>query len=193
MPAKKRELFRIGDVAKMFRLSVSSLRHYEKTGLVQPEYIDRETGYRYYSNRQFECLNTIRYLRVLDMPLPQIADFLKNREVARIQGMLCQQKEAVIRKQRELRSIERKTDRRLEQLHDAPHAEKERIALRQPQGRARLLREAGGVHPAARSGDRRLFPGDYHDRLRTHQRRQPVYNGNPDPRHREIGPAVPRS
>ena len=138
---EKRELFRIGDVAKMFRLSVSSLRHYEKIGLVQPEYIDRETGYRYYSTRQFECLNTIRYLRVLDMPLPQIADFLKNRDVARIQGMLCQQKEAVIRKQRELRSIERKIDRRLEQLHDALHAEKERIELRQvPPRRVAWLR-----------------------------------------------------
>lgn len=77
---EKSGLFQIGNVAKMFHLSVGSLRHYEKTGLLQPEYIDYETGYRYYSTRQFECLNTIRYLRVLDMPLEQIADFLNNRE-----------------------------------------------------------------------------------------------------------------
>lgn len=64
---EKHELFQIGDVAKMFHLSVGSLRHYEKIGLVSPEYIDQETGYRYYSTRQFECLNTIHYLRVLDM------------------------------------------------------------------------------------------------------------------------------
>lgn len=72
----RKELFQIGDVAKMFHISVGTLRHYEKFGLLQPEYIDSETGYRYYSTRQFECLNTIRYLRVLDMPLPQIKDFL---------------------------------------------------------------------------------------------------------------------
>lgn len=105
---ERKELFQIGDVAKLFHLSVGSLRHYEKAGLLQPEYIDSETGYRYYSTRQFECLNTIRYLRVLDMPLPQIADFLKNRDVNKIREMLSQQKETVIRKQRDFQIIEKK-------------------------------------------------------------------------------------
>lgn len=84
----KKELFQIGDVAKMFQLSVSSLRHYESLGLLKPEYIDKTTGYRYYGFRQFEILNTIRYLRVLDMPLPEIIDFLKNKDVELIQKKL---------------------------------------------------------------------------------------------------------
>ena len=54
------KLFQISDVAKMFHISVGSLRHYEKAGLLKPEYTDSETGYRYYSIRQFEVLNTIR-------------------------------------------------------------------------------------------------------------------------------------
>lgn len=120
---EKHELFQIGDVAKMFHLSVGSLRHYEKAGLLQPEYIDEKTGYRYYSTRQFECLNTIRYLRVLDMPLPQIADFLRNRDIDKIHEMLAQQKEAVIRKQKDLQIIERKIDNRLRQLEDALSSE----------------------------------------------------------------------
>ena len=56
-------LFPIGEVAKLFNLSVSSLRHYDNTGLLSPKYTDPETGYRYYGPRQFEALNTIRYLR----------------------------------------------------------------------------------------------------------------------------------
>ena len=116
---EKRELFQIGEVARMFHLSVGSLRHYEKIGLLEPEYVDPETGYRYYGIRQFECLNTIRYLRVLDMPLPRIAGFLKNRDVSKIQEMLRQQKEEVIRKQRELQVIERRISNRLLQLGDA--------------------------------------------------------------------------
>lgn len=120
---EKHELFQIGDVAKMFHLSVGTLRHYEKTGLLQPEYIDEKTGYRYYSTRQFECLNTIRYLRVLDMPLPQIADFLKNRDIDKMREMLCQQREVVIRRQRELQIIERKIDNRLQQLENALSSE----------------------------------------------------------------------
>lgn len=120
---EKSRLFRIGDVAKLFHLSVGILRHYEKQGLLQPEYIDSETGYRYYSTRQFESLNTIRYLRVLDTPLEQIADFLKNRDVEHIQELLRQQKETVIRKRKELESIERKIDNRLRQIEDAVSSE----------------------------------------------------------------------
>lgn len=113
------KLFHIGEVAKLFHLSVSSLRHYEKTGLLAPEYVDPASGYRYYSVRQFEALNTIRYLRALDMPLAEIADFLQNRDVERMEEKLRQQKEAVADRQRELERIERKIDNRLKQLHDA--------------------------------------------------------------------------
>ena len=58
-------LFRIGDVAKLFHLSISSLRYYEKLDLLVPEYTDPKSGYRYYSTRQFEVLNTLRYLRAI--------------------------------------------------------------------------------------------------------------------------------
>ena len=46
--ARTQELFSIGDVAQLFHLSVSSLRHYETIGLLTPEYTDPATGYRYY-------------------------------------------------------------------------------------------------------------------------------------------------
>ena len=113
------KLFSIGDVAKLFHLSVSSLRHYEAAGLLQTEWVAPQTGYRYYSTRQFEVLNTIRYLRALDMPLPEIADFLRDRDVGRMEEKLRLQRETVIRKQQELRRIERKIENRLQQLHTA--------------------------------------------------------------------------
>lgn len=119
----KRGLFQIGEVARLFHLSVGTLRHYEKLGLLLPEYIDSETGYRYYSTRQFESLNTIRYLRVLDTPLEQIADFLKNRDLDRIQELLRMQRETVVRKIRELEIIERKIENRLNQIEDAVSSE----------------------------------------------------------------------
>lgn len=82
------KLFQIGDMAKLFHISVSSLRYYESLGLLTPERVDPDTGYRYYSVRQFEVLNTIRYLRELDMPLPEISDFLKNRDIDRMEEKL---------------------------------------------------------------------------------------------------------
>lgn len=78
-----------------------------------------DTGYRYYSTRQLECLNTIRYLRVLEMPLEQIREFLQNREVEKIQEMLQQQKEVVAQKQRALEIVQRKIENRLRQIQDA--------------------------------------------------------------------------
>lgn len=115
----KQNLFSIGDVAKLFHLSVSSLRHYEDVGLLTPEYTDPDSGYRYYGARQFEVLNSIRYLRALDMPLSEIADFLSNREIERMEEKLRSQKKAVIEKQEELKRIERKIENRLQMIEDA--------------------------------------------------------------------------
>lgn len=131
MCLEDKKLFRIGEVAKMFHISVGSLRHYEQTGLLKPEYTDDATGYRYYSVRQFEVLNTIRYLRALDMPLEQIADFLRNRDITVIEDKLLKQKEMVVKKRKELTVIERKIDRRLQQLRDAQGSELNVIQLKE--------------------------------------------------------------
>ena len=80
----RKNLFPIGEVSKLFHISVSSLRHYEHIGLLTPEYISSDSGYRYYGTEQFEVLNTIRYLRALDMPLAEIEDFLKNKDRASV-------------------------------------------------------------------------------------------------------------
>ena len=89
------KLFQIGEVAKMFHVSMGTLRHYERSGLLTPEVIDERTGYRYYGIRQMEVLNTIRYLRVLDIPLPQIRDFLQNRDTQIMEDKLTKQKELI--------------------------------------------------------------------------------------------------
>ena len=117
------KLFQIGDMAKLFHISVSSLRYYESLGLLTPERVDPDTGYRYYSVRQFEVLNTIRYLRELDMPLPEISDFLKNRDIDRMEEKLRQQKAEIERKRLELQRIERRIDNNLRRIRDAQNSE----------------------------------------------------------------------
>ena len=103
-----KRVFSIGEMARLFHLSVSSIRHYESCGLIKPEYVDPDTGYRYYSPRQFESFNTIRYLRALDMPLDDIEDFLHDRDIDKIEEKLSRQKVIVSEKQQELARIERK-------------------------------------------------------------------------------------
>lgn len=125
----KKDLYQIGEVARLFHLSISLLRHYDKTGLVTPEYTDPNTGYRYYSIRQFECLNTIRYLRALDMPLDEIGDFLHNRDTGRIQELLSKQLVQVHKKQQELTVIEHQIKNRLNQIQGALSAHPGEIFL----------------------------------------------------------------
>ncbi len=127
---KRSELFTIGKVSKMFHLSPGILRHYEQKELISPEFSDPETGYRYYSIRQFEALNTIRYLRVLDVPLPKIKQFLGNRDLNVIEGTLREQMKSVNQKISQLYKIERKIRKRLEQLDDARNSRLDVIELK---------------------------------------------------------------
>ena len=138
-----KKLFKIGEVAKMFHISMGTLRHYEQTGLLAPEYVDEKTGYRYYSARQFEILNTIRYLRVLDIPLPQIRDFLQNRDTQVMEEKLVLQKKMIEQKQHELELIAKKIDHRLVHLRDAVSSELDQIQIRQmPPGRMVRIRDS---------------------------------------------------
>ena len=125
----RKNLFPIGEVSKLFHISVSSLRHYENIGLLTPAYISPNSGYRYYGTEQFEVLNTIRYLRALDMPLTEIEDFLKNKDIDRIEEKLRQQKQTVLKKQQELKRIEQKIDHRLNWLMDAENAPLNTVSL----------------------------------------------------------------
>lgn len=112
------QLYSIGEVSKLFHISVSSLRHYEEIGLLKPKYISPDSGYRYYGLEQFEILNNLKYLRTLDMPLGDISNFINNRDIDIIEDKLRQQKKIVQNKINELKRIERKIEHRLSWIED---------------------------------------------------------------------------
>lgn len=58
-------------------LSPKALRLYDQMGLLRPNRIDPETGYRYYHESQLETARLISLLRKLEMPLAAIADVIK--------------------------------------------------------------------------------------------------------------------
>ncbi len=126
----KKNLFQIGEVARMFHLSVGSLRHYEKAGLLHPEYISPDSGYRYYGPKQFEVLNMIRSCRALGMPLEQIADFLDHRSIDKMFQMLENQKQTVLRQQKELAVTLKKIENRIGLLEDAVSSKLDEITIR---------------------------------------------------------------
>jgi DNA-binding transcriptional MerR regulator len=62
----------IGDFARATHLSVKTLRHYHRIGLLEPAAIDPVTGYRRYTTDQIPTAQVIRRFRALDMPLDEI-------------------------------------------------------------------------------------------------------------------------
>src|SRR5215470_12231114 len=91
-------MFRIGDFSKLGQVSIKSLRFYDEVGLLKPTYVDRDTGYRYYSATLLPRLNRILAFKELgfsleeisrlmegDLPVDRVREWLQNRraELAR--------------------------------------------------------------------------------------------------------------
>ena len=86
---KRHQMFKIGDFARLTRLSVKTLRYYDEIGLLPAAEIDRFTSYRYYTAAQLPRLNRILALRDLGLSLDQVAQVLTHDlPAAEIQGML---------------------------------------------------------------------------------------------------------
>lgn len=66
--------FKIGEFSRLGRVTVRTLRHYGEIGLLKPEIIDRQTGYRYYSAGQLQKLLAIVQLKELGFSLAEIRD-----------------------------------------------------------------------------------------------------------------------
>ncbi len=71
------ELLAIGQFARLTGLTVRAVRHYGELGLLQPAYVDPETGYRYYSNDQLTDAAAIRRLRFLEVALDEIREIVE--------------------------------------------------------------------------------------------------------------------
>lgn len=70
----------IGELAWLSQVTIETLRHYDRIGLLKPVHLDRFTGYRYYQLDQLPRLNRILALKDLGLPLKEIARML-NQEV----------------------------------------------------------------------------------------------------------------
>ncbi len=69
-------LLRIGDLARLGDVSVKALRFYDEQGLLRPEHVDPQTGYRYYTLAQAETLAMITNLRMIDFTIAEISALL---------------------------------------------------------------------------------------------------------------------
>jgi DNA-binding transcriptional MerR regulator len=72
----------IGDFAQATHMSVKTLRHYHRVGVLEPADIDPDTGYRRYTADQIQIGHLIRRFRDFDMPLEEIRAVLSTPDLA---------------------------------------------------------------------------------------------------------------
>lgn len=65
-------MFTIGTFARLADVSVRTLRHYEEIGLITPDEVDPDTGYRFYGAHQIPRLHRIVVLKELGLTLGEI-------------------------------------------------------------------------------------------------------------------------
>ena len=66
----------VGEFSKICLVSVKTLHHYDRIGLLKPAQVDAVTGYRYYEVAQIERMLLIARLKRYGMTLVEIARFL---------------------------------------------------------------------------------------------------------------------
>jgi DNA-binding transcriptional MerR regulator len=79
----------IGDFSKATHLSVKTLRHYHRLGLLVPAEIDSGSGYRRYRTEQIPTAQVIRRFRDVDMPLEEIGEVLATADPRTRNGLIA--------------------------------------------------------------------------------------------------------
>lgn len=94
--------FSIGEISKLSNLSVQTLRHYDKLGLLKPSLV-KDNGYRYYSLEQFYKLDFIIFYRKLGLSLLEIKEIISNKiNIKDVLGILQNQEYEIDRQINEL-------------------------------------------------------------------------------------------
>lgn len=97
-------MLQIGEFSNVCQVSVKTLHHYDKIGLLVPAEVDRFTGYRYYKTEQIDTMNYIKRLKRYGFSLEEIQHLIisDRRELA---DALQKQKEKLRKKQQEMAII----------------------------------------------------------------------------------------
>ena len=95
-----RYVLSISELAKLKNITTETLRHYDRIGLLKPEYV-ADSGRRMYSIRQYEKLGTILELRTIGMSLNEIQEYLNHRNVQKSISILKEYQQKFERKLKE--------------------------------------------------------------------------------------------
>lgn len=77
-------MYSIGAFSKMNRVTVKTLHHYDKEGLLKPAYVDQVTGYRYYASTQISTLHQIMAMKQMGFSIAEMKESVENKDPAEL-------------------------------------------------------------------------------------------------------------
>lgn len=89
-------MLRIGEFARLAKVSIKLVRHYDEIGLLPAHVIDRNTGYRYYSVTQLARFNQLLIYRSLGFSLQEVRRLvLDETRPEQLREMLMQRRDSL--------------------------------------------------------------------------------------------------
>lgn len=103
----------IGEFSNICKVSAKTLRYYAEIGLIPPDKINPENGYRYYSIEQLETMLFINRLKSYNFSLEEIKTILESEELQEEKLYL-----SLIRKKKEFEKQVQEFEKALDQLNN---------------------------------------------------------------------------
>ena len=101
-------MYKIGELSRLCRIPVKTLRYYDDIGLLPPDHIDKFTGYRYYTAARLgDCLQILT-LKELGFTLDEIREHLRDGDTLALMDS----------KKRELEQVIADTEEKLRRLEN---------------------------------------------------------------------------
>lgn len=91
-----KDYYTIGETAKLLGVSAQALRYYDRENILKPEYTNEQTGYRYYSYRQFHTIDRIKYFQGFGLTLEEIGTIIQQGTAEHLLSRLSARKEVLL-------------------------------------------------------------------------------------------------
>lgn len=98
----------IGQVSKMYGISLDTLRHYDRIGILKP-IVDPSNGYRYYSLEHLDLLESILVGKYLETPLKDMKLIFQEKSIHKYVELIEKQENTIQEKIKHLQQLEEYT------------------------------------------------------------------------------------
>ncbi len=81
------KLYTIGELSKICKLSINTLRYYDKIGALKPVYVDEKSNYRYYDEDSIVTATLLYSYRLYGCSLKNVKSLLERGDLKELHSL----------------------------------------------------------------------------------------------------------